>query len=392
MQPTIDAKQTIEEIKIIGPCHVQDFIEQGKKKKMCPYELATLTASNAKVIIADYYYIFNQAIRQSFLLKIKKDLENIILIVDEAHNLPNRIRELLTQRTSSVVIENAKKEAKKYGYEETIENLEIVENALFEIGKNISDEYVVSRNELFDAINNQKSYDDILAELLFAGEDIRDKQKKSFVLSIAKFLEAWLGSDVGFGRILTKTIDKKLKISLTYRCLDPSIAAKEVIEKSHATILMSGTLTPTSMYKDILGFNNVIEKEYKSPFPKKNRLNLIVPKTTTKFVERNQMQFREIAKVCADIVNLINGNSAIFFPSYELMQNINEHFTKHTNKPIFIEKQKLTKKEKEELLAAFKSYKDVRCESSTCLRERRASSRSTLSLAHLKAHSHVTGR
>ncbi len=357
-QPTIDAKQTIEELKLIGPCHVQEFIEKGKSKRMCPYELTTLTASNAKIIIADYYYIFNQTIKQSFLLKIKKELENIILIVDEAHNLPNRIRELLTQKTSSVVIENAKKEAKKYGYEETIENLDIVENAIFEIGKDISDESVVSRNDLFDAINNQKSYDDILTELLFAGEGIRDKQKKSFVLSVAKFLEAWLGSDIGFGRILTKTMDKKLKINLAYRCLDPSSAAKEIIDKSYSTILMSGTLTPTSMYKDILGFNNAIEKEYKSPFPKKNRLNLIIPKTTTKFIERNQMQFREIAKVCGDIVNLINGNVAIFFPSYELMLNINEHFTKHSNKPIFIEKQKLTKKEKEELLCAFKSYKE----------------------------------
>ncbi|MBI2647606.1 DEAD/DEAH box helicase family protein, partial [Candidatus Woesearchaeota archaeon] len=95
LQPTVDAKLTLEELKIIGPCHVQEFIEKGKIKKMCPYELATLSAANAKVVIADYYYIFNKGIRQSFLLKIKKELDNIILIVDEAHNLPNRVRELL---------------------------------------------------------------------------------------------------------------------------------------------------------------------------------------------------------------------------------------------------------------------------------------------------------
>ncbi len=359
LQATVGAKQAIEEIKIIGPCHVQEFIEHGKKRKMCPYELATLTAANARVIIADYYYIFNQGIRDSFLLKLKKELEKVILVVDEAHNLPARIRELLTQKTSSLIIENAKKEARKHGYEETEENLEIVENALFEIGKDIESEGVVTRIELVDAISRNKDYGEILSELLFIGEDIRDKQKKSFVLSVAKFLEAWLGSDIGFGRILSKTMDKKLKISLAYRCLDPSLAAKEVIEKSHSTVLMSGTLTPTSMYKDILGFaDNVVEKEYKSPFPKKNRLNLIIPKTTTKFVERNHKQYSEIAKVCADVVNLVNGNCAVFFPSYELMLNINEYFSKQTNKPIFIEKQQLTKKEKEELLAAFKSHKD----------------------------------
>jgi len=357
LQPTVNAKQAIEELKIISPCNVHDFISEGKNKKLCPYELATLTATNAKVVIADYYYIFNNSIRDSFLIKINKKLENVILIVDEAHNLPTRIRDLLTQKTSSLAIENAKKEARKYGYAETIENLEIVENALFEAGKDIENEGVVSKNDLIDSINQNKNYGDIVAELLFIGEDIRDKQKKSFVLSVAKFLEAWLGSDIGFGRILSKEIGKKLEISLAYRCLDPSIAAKGVIEKSYSTVLMSGTLTPTSMYKDILGFSDVVEKEYKSPFPKKNRLNLIIPKTTTKFVERNHKQFEEIARVCGDIVNLIKGNTAIFFPSYDLMQNINEFFAKESNKPIFIEKQKMTKEEKEELLAAFKSYK-----------------------------------
>ncbi|MEK6983904.1 MAG: ATP-dependent DNA helicase [Nanoarchaeota archaeon] len=359
LQPTVDAKQSIEELKQEGPCHVQEYIKKGKQKKLCPYELATLTASNAQVVIADYYYIFNQGIRQSFLLKIKKELENIILVVDEAHNLPTRIRELLTQKTSSLAIESAKKEARKYNYEETAQNLEIVENALFEVGKNIENEGTVSRNEFIDAICKCKDYGNILTELLFIGEDIRDRQKISYILSVGKFLEAWLGTDNGFGRILTKTVDSKLKISLAYRCLDPSLAAKEIIEKSYVTILMSGTLTPTAMYKDLLGFaGDVVEKEYESPFPKKNRLNLVIPRTTTKFVERNNRQFNEISRICSEIVNLINGNSAIFFPSYELMLNINEHFKENCSKPIFIEKQKMTKKEKEELLAVFKSYKD----------------------------------
>ncbi len=359
LQPTINAKQTIEELNIIGPCHVQDFIQEGKKKSMCPYELATLTANNAKVIIADYYYIFNQSLRDSFMLKIKKELENIILIVDEAHNLPTRIRDLLTQKISSLIIENAKKEARRYGYEETILNLEIVENAIFELAKDIENENIITKNDLLDLISKDKDYGELLSELLFIGEDIRGKQKRSFTLSIAKFLEAWLGPDNGFGRIVSKLMDKKLKINLTYRCLDPSIAAKEVVEKSYSTILMSGTLVPTSMYKDILGFKDyVIEKEYKSPFPKKNSLNLIIPKTTTKFVERNHKQFREIAKVCGDITNLVNGNVAIFFPSYDLMHNIVEFLAKETKKPLFMEKQKMTKEDKEKLLATFKSYKE----------------------------------
>lgn len=354
-QPTVSAQQAANELKIIGPCHVQDFIEYGRRKTMCPYELAALAASNAKVIIADYYYIFNPSIRSSFLLKIRKELENIILIVDEAHNLPNRIRELLTQRLTTLAMESANKEAKKHGYE--AENLEIVENALFEIAKDIGSEDTVTKHDLIDAINKSKNYDDLVAELSFAGEDIRDKQKKSFVLGIAKFLEAWLGSDAGFGRIITREIsDKKLKISLSYRCLDPSIAAKEIVEKSYSTVLMSGTLTPTEMYRDILGFKgNVIEREYKSPFPKKNRLNLVIPRTTTKFAERSHGQFKEIGSICGNIADSIDGNIAIFFPSYDLMENISGHLK--CKGPVFKERQSLAKNEKEQLLTVFKSQK-----------------------------------
>ena len=224
--------------------------------------------------------------------------------------------------------------------------------------RSLWNERTLRKNDLVDEIIKSKSYDDIIAELFFIGEDIREKQKMSYVLGVAKFLEAWLGSDIGYGRILTKEMDKKLKVTLSYRCLDPSLAAKEVIERTHSAILMSGTLTPTSMYGDILGFTNAVEKEYKSPFPKKNRLNLIIPKTTTKFAERSHRQYGEIAGICADIVNLVNGNSAIFFPSYDLMLNVNESLSKFSKKPIFIEKQSHGKREKEELLSAFKGYKD----------------------------------
>src|SRR3989338_2515535 len=357
---TFEARVVLENLRQKSPCHVQEFIEIGKRNSMCPYELALLNAVSARVIIADYYYMFSHSIREGFLMKINKDLKDIILVVDEAHNLPPRVRESLSQQTSSNIIEFAKKEAMKYGYKETFDNLEMIENALFDASKDlVEQEEVISKSKFFEAVNKYKNYEEILTELVFIGDDIRDKQKKSFVLSVAKFLEAWLGSDIGYGRILSKEIiDKKLKVTLSYRCLDPSLAAKEVIEKSYSTILMSGTLTPTSMYRDLLGFkDNVIEKEYKSPFPKKNRLNSVIPKTTTKFVERNTKQYLDIAKVCGDIANLIQGNVAIFFPSYDLMLSIVEFLSKETKKPIFREKPTLTKQEKELLLTNFRNHK-----------------------------------
>lgn len=351
---TVEAKLALEELKSTSPCHVQEYVIKAKEKRLCPYELALLSSPKAKVVVADYYCMFNDSIRNGFLMKMRKKLEQCIVVVDEAHNLPNRLRELLTHKTSSIAIDIAKKEAIRFGFETV--NLEFVEAALFELAKEIEEEDIVSRNSFIDMIEKYKTYDDVVTELIFAGENIRDKQKISYMLNIGKFLEAWLGADNGFGRILSKSIDKKLKISLVYRCLDPSIAAKEVIDDSYSTLLMSGTLTPTSMYRDLLGYGRVVEKMYDSPFPKKNRLNLIIPRTTTKFAERNHRQFGEIAKVCSDIVNNVHGNCAMFFPSYELMLNIHEHFREMCSKQVFMEKQASKKEEKERLLASFIRY------------------------------------
>ena len=62
---------------------------------------------------------------------------------------------------------------------------------------------------------------------------------------------------------------------MSYRCLDPSIATREIIQQTHSTIMMSGTLSPTSMYRDLLGFQKeiTVEKEYPSPFPEENKIS-----------------------------------------------------------------------------------------------------------------------
>jgi DNA excision repair protein ERCC-2 len=112
------------------------------------------------------------------------------------------------------------------------------------------------------------------------------------------------------------------------------------------------------MYKDILGFNDVKERVFNSPFPKKNRLGLIVPVTTTKFTRRKEEEFKKIATVCSDIVNLVPGNSLVFFPSYALRDSVYFHFSELCKKEIFIEKPRLSKEEKHSLLEEFKSYKD----------------------------------
>jgi len=355
------AKKVIEDIKQIGPMHNEQLIEMCREEKLCPYEVSVAMAANANVIIGDYYYIFNQKIRDMFLPKIQKELSQCIIIADEGHNLPNRIRELMTARLSTVMIKGAIKEAKKFEHTNIIPFLSLLQDILNNMTEKMrkGDEKLIDRDLLIKSIEKEIEYEQLIEDLQFSGDAIRIANKRSYVGSIADFLRSWFGPNKGFARIVEVRDGKQGEMSvLSYRCLDPSLSTGDVIKDAHSTIIMSGTLTPTSMYRDLLGFDNAIEKVYKSPFDESNKLSLVIPETTTKFTERSEEQYRKMASICAQVVNEVPGNCIVFFPSYFIRDAVNNYFQELCEKTTFIEVPNMQKYEKDEMLDKFKQYKD----------------------------------
>jgi DNA excision repair protein ERCC-2 len=354
-----ETKEALKELKTMNPVATNKTMDVCGKFGVCPYEVSTLLAKESKVIIGDYFYMFNPDIRNRFLKKIDKELEDVIIIVDEGHNIPNRVKDLFTARLTNIMVKRAISEAKKFKYEQTIHILQGMENILNRLADIRENEAYVKKENFINAINMIQDYHEIINDLSFIGDAIREEQKQSYIGSIANFLESWVGSDDGFTRIINKQFGSKEQvITLSYRCLDPSLATSPVIKEAHSVILMSGTLTPTAMYKELLGFDEAKEETYKSPFPEENRLNIIIPKTTTKYTSRNETQYREMGSILSKIVNTVPGNSAIFFPSYKLRDDVYKYFNDECRKTVFVERPSLTKDEKNDLLERFKKYKD----------------------------------
>ena len=356
---SVRAKKVLSEVKATGPLDSEEMVEACREDKVCPYEISSMLCRDAHVIVGDYYHIFNENIRNMLFQKADLELDKCIIIVDEGHNLPSRVRNLSTAKLSNIILERAIKEARKFGYEETAENLNLVKKALDELAEDLSfnkEEKSVRKYQFVEKIG-EKDYEQVLNDLVFIGDEIRESQKQSFVGSVGNFLEAWQGQDEGFARIISlKEGFRQPMINLSYICMDPSLITKSVIDNAHSTILMSGTLTPTFMYKDILGFEEAVEKVYGSPFPKKNKLSLIIPDTTTKFTRRNEQEYERIGKYCANLANLVPGNSLMFFPSYDLRDNVYRYFFEICEKTIFLEKPNLSKAEKKEMFEKFRSY------------------------------------
>jgi len=335
---------------------IKEVKELCNENKLCPFEISCMHAKTSKVIICDYNHVLNPSIRETLFLKTYKTLENSIIIIDESHNLPSRSRNLLTSQISTFTIKQALKEVP----ESMKEELQKINDFLEKQAKKIpitENEKLVQKGELMNEI---KDYEGLIGSLTEASEIILEEKKKSYAKSLAEFLKAWKGQDEAFARILKRNFDKKGKviINLIYRCLDPSLILKPLSEKAHSLILMSGTLLPLEMYRDLFSINGKC-LEYKNPFPRKNKLNLIIPGISTKYTLRTPEMYKKIAEKCSDIVNSVPGNSIIFFPSYKLRDEINEYL--QLEKTTLFEKRDLTKNEKFEILEKFETYKNSGC-------------------------------
>jgi DNA excision repair protein ERCC-2 len=256
------------------------------------------------------------------------------------------------------MLKRASSEAKKFNQDNLIPIFERLHALLKQVVPSDKDEDLFSRDRFINAVNNHVDYNSFKDSCLKISDTVREEQKSSAIGGVGDFLSSWLGDDEGFVRIIAKKKGRsESNIELSYRCLDPALVSKPVIEKSFATILMSGTLTPTTMFADLLGFppKKTVKKELPSPFPQENRLNLIVAKTSTKYTSRSEDQYKEIASILTDIINVTPGNSAIFFPSYYLKDRVAPYLTS-VKKTVFQEQQAMSKQEKDEMLEKFKSY------------------------------------
>ncbi len=347
------AENLIASLSEMKALHAEELKIKVKNQELCPYEIAMELAKSSRLVIADYSYIFEPGINEKLFLKLEKPLEKSIIIIDEAHNLPNRLRDMLSDTLSLYIINNAIKEAKDNGFNEIRMNIEMLKGFLTQFNEK---EQYVKKDVFEDFVRSIKDYDEFIDELDAAATLIREKKERSWLGGIAKFLELWKKDYEGMVRILK--VDEKTT-SLMIKNLNPGILSKPIIEKAYSVIMMSGTLSSMEMFRDLLGFDESTEMlELQSPFPKENQLSLIVPIISTSYKRRNIQEFKKIGYAAGYLSSIINGNVMLFFPSYKLLHDVKPFFEEHYDKRIFIEKRNMSKQEKQELLIKFSGEKE----------------------------------
>src|SRR2546427_1290137 len=91
--------------------HVQELVRASGACRVCPHRVAMDAAAKSRLVVCDYNYVFSE-IRERFLPRLGRSLDDLVLIVDEAHNLPDRIRAHLVGDLAVMDLLKAAKEAR----------------------------------------------------------------------------------------------------------------------------------------------------------------------------------------------------------------------------------------------------------------------------------------
>ncbi|MCX6695586.1 MAG: ATP-dependent DNA helicase [Candidatus Altiarchaeota archaeon] len=346
-----NAREVIAEIRR-EPVHNEAVKKMCSAKNLCPYEVCIEAGKTANVIVCDYFHLFSPQVRKAFLTKLDKKIEDSIIIVDEAHNLPERVRSLLSSKLTDYMLNRAGKEASSLGSRQLVEDYKNLTKVLKKLCKGMTGrERFVSREEFMEEVKEavKLSYLELVDEVEGLGEEVLKipGRFRSYSKSVANFLDTWKGDNVGYARILQKEDNK---ITVSYNCLDPSLSSRDVFDNAHSCILMSGTLIPLHMYSNLLGLDEArtAEKAYKSPFPRENRLLLLVPSLTTKYNMRSEFMYQKYAKHLRDVISSVPGNIAVFYPAYSILESISR-MTGETGKEVIVEKQAMKKEDRGQL-------------------------------------------
>lgn len=341
----------------------EEILEYGREYEICAYELNKLMARKADVVIAPYIYIFDDFLREKFMAWYSYPPEETILIIDEAHNLPNFCREILSSSISHKTMKLALKEAKEYSIkdEDVLNLIEVIIKIFEEIEKNTefseNNDAILDENEFEEMIEENgmdiRFMEEVAKKMITYGEIVADfKESKnalprSFIRSAGNFFSQWSMKDEKWVKVIEK-MENNIKIE-TY-CMDPSIASS-ILNSFYCSIHMSGTLQPMEEYKNSIG----IEADtiaYPSPFPPENRKIFYLDDVTTKYYMEEEM-IEKIKNYIEEICNSVNKNTLILFPSYAIMERFLEK--KFSLKNIYIERKG---ERQEKIMGKLRKFKD----------------------------------
>ncbi len=296
----------------------------GRLERVCPYFLARKVAENCTVVVAPYPYIFNEHIRS----RVKLDISSGVLVFDEAHNADQIGQDALSGTLSERTLNNARSEL------ELVEaSFEFIDDLAAYLNKQVSggdstEPGLKLRRDLEQVIG-VKELSSFAASFIDLVEEIRRHKMERgdypvcFLNGVLNFIKLVDSSPWRSYVTIYRRAFHGLNL-VEYRCLDPGLAIKPVVEEAQGALIMSGTLSPLELFTEILELTKAEKRTYSAIANPENVRTIIDPSVTTRFKERSEEMIRRYGERLSRLVNKIPKGVLVFFPQRKLMlDNLN---------------------------------------------------------------------
>lgn len=328
----------------------------AKDRCVCPFELGLDISLWCDVIVADYNYLFDPVVRLARFFETRGDY---LFLLDEAHNLPGRARDMHSASLCKSAFWDARKRLGKK--KSSLKNALGKINEWFLQWRHRCEE--CDGTERFGKTFFEKDRAEVLDRTLqqlceplvqWLEENREPGETHDALLQLYFDVRGWLRvADTFDEHFVLQVSAFGTDVRATMLCLDPSAFLATDFAKGRAGVLFSATLTPAGYYKDLCGLPDARAVALRSPFPTENLGLWCACHISTRYKDR-EGSIAPISDLIACMAGAKQGNYLVFFPSYSYLQTVWQDFTqRYPELPTLCQESNMEENSRAEFLAHF---------------------------------------
>lgn len=317
----------------------------AQKHTVCPFEFSLDLSYAVDSIICDYNYIFDPRVSLKRLFEEQK--KSTALLVDEAHNLVDRGREMFSSSLNKDLFLKLKKEFKAVN-QSLFDTVKKVNAWFLSLKKRHQDKHEFTIDFLDEELMEHLMQFVEITEQVLPTETSQTLLEGYFLVN--NFLKVTELLDEDYVIYVEKV---KNDFIVKLFCMDPAKLLQQMGKGYRSKIFFSATLSPLSYYQEILGGQ---EDDYALSIPSPfsgDQVDVHIHPLSTRFRDRDRTK-EPIVSVIQTLIKRRPGNYLIFFPSYQYLLAVYDQFKqKNEDTHTIIQATGMTETEREAFLEAF---------------------------------------
>lgn len=328
----------------------------ARKHKVCPFELGLDLSLWCDVVVGDYNYLFDPVVH---LMRFFETAGDYLFLIDEAHNLPGRARDMHSASLCKSAFYDAKKRLGK-GKSSLKNALTKVNNIFIEWRHRCEEVLGDSRfGRTYFEKSRAEDFDRALTKLcepleIWLDEHRDPSETHDALLQLYFDIRAWLRvADTFDNHFVLQISAVGSEVRAAMLCLDPSDFLAADFAKGRAAVLFSATLAPAGYYKDLCGLPDARAVALRSPFDPANMGLWCARQVSTRYKDRAD-SIAKVSDLLAVMAAAQPGHYLAFFPSYSYLQQVWEDFTaRYPDQPTLCQESSMDEGQRTEFLAQF---------------------------------------